>query len=958
MNVVIMALHAGADDTIVLPQIAPSLPRPPQKKAKPKSAPVVVPPSPPVVSSTPTVEVAFQAWIREQNVRIIEDMRRTRVLVMGEAMRAFVDEPLLYLPDLGLKRTEIRQGLMHLNDACRGVVANLIRAEYTGEEEEEAATAVPLSAGPFKKEAPANATATLDESLRSLKQTLVSLVVDGFRFAPSSIAIIFITLRWPQPKAAPTPMWLTRHIIMGQFNESLLQWAYDKERAERLAYLMDHTAAYDWRGPNDDGSTSETTPGYRAYQTTAKAHWEDLAPRLVGRNRLVVDRLMETQTPGTRRIGQEKTRLAPSNTSLVPVEWQGFYRARLYQHFWFNLHLESDHPGSRATLGKRTTLAQLTLPLDGLRPSTMLACALGDLPWVTLSKEVEEEEHEGEEEEEGREEERPQRMSRLGDRKPMGRVTSVFPAASRAEEESIAYLARKTLEELGVKKEGEIASSSPVVPRGLAAALDRVFFQPLAQEWIDLDAQTFSGTLGAYLEGLRDAGGLASSSSTTSEMLHALLALSTISGGPYHVLVAMEELMRSEEEAKKTASRVWWAATKAWFSSASTSVEPAYDEAARVEILTTLLYTSLLSHILGQMSDMIKEKENDQPGLTVNRIWEERRLMQTQYLMQWKRRLHAHLPDWYRDLMGSMNDLLRFSGQGPYDLAPDDASPAPWAMPYLTPDLMTLVVTSTLSRTAVFNYLLRNQWAAWRHRQEHPGLLAKMGLLLGEGIFPASDDQADEMLDARLDIGQMHLFRAPFLRLALELLHPITAGAGLYALLLPLFDVPHTWSSARDFVNAMVFQGGIATSQLETLHTRDFWPESARIMSYMEPAGSMLWMMSQSEANQRRLDVVHAWMADWVKVTRLVMKAYQLEPGTWNIDKEYARNPRRAIRVHTVDVARGELEIQYGKGAPTRDQVSFPGCVLMDLLRFMPEHVLPNLWELYLIGRREVVTEM
>lgn len=948
--------------TVFQPPTVSKLPELKKKQPKPQVVPVAEPK--PVVSEEARVEAILQAWTREQDQRMIDDMRRTRILVMNEVVRAMVDEPRVFLPNR-LNRNAIRLALMNLSKTCRTAVDAMTHVEV-GEEIGKEAGSAHLGPSIYGTGLLAPNKEHLEQALMEVKDALTSLVFDA--------------LQWPEPRVMSSPLWMLRNVVMGQANEGWIQWAYDKERAERLAYLMNHVEAYDWRGPmKKEDAPGSTSLAYREYREHEKSTWEAFAKQRMVRGVTLSGAPLQSRLdsigPGHRRLGRIPSLIEPANRALGPPEWDGHFQIRLKEHMWSNLHLLPDLDGvAAAAWGKRTTLAQLLLPLDGIRPSLMLGCALGYTPWIVvaatdaadregkemaLAKHVDETRRlEGMNAEDSALLVQMSQAMHLGAREFLGQVPSRRDVHGQGGEALAQASVERIVRELVSPPAGPMGSSRR--PRGITSFLAQHLLEPLCNTWIlALDE---SKSLGTYLDGWRKASGV--EETNDKEMLQAVLEWSWVSAGPLHVVDAMEKLMEEEEKKKEeeAAEGGWWARTKQWLrGKKDEALDVAYDQEARLEILTTILYVTLLKHILAHVSEnMVDDRiRNHSSTPTPERVLGERRLNQGQYHLRLRQRIDSHLPEWTTDLLISLRGILRYGGQGPFDLSGDDVPQ--YCVPCVTRDVVTFTLTAAMARTALISYLLRNQWATWRFQEmkKNEDKHSWWAQVAGKALFPTGQENEENEEEENLySIGEMQLFRHPsMLRSSLGLLRHLYVGAGLYSSLLPVFDVPHTWRSSTSWGFQMAMQGGITTEQLETLNTQTLWPDWAIRPSDMEPAGSLLWMIHvvlHEPEPARLMEEAHPWLSEWVQRTRQVVRAYKLHEE-WDYAREHETN-QHVMDLHRINPKERTLRVDHGRKLNKGDSVSpgdivYPSCILYDLLMLLPDYVGDNLWELYLVAR-------
>jgi len=295
-------------------------------------------------------EARFAAWTSDQQRVIRADAQQYRVHLLAETTRAYVDEMRVYLPGpdsrwaVRVRRGEFRAALQEISAAVATLVDALLAAEVPI-----APPPVPLQ-GRVATPGTSPLTVALDALVAGLER------------------LTFSALAWPRRERDPA--WTMRHLVLGQWNWALLQWAAETEAVARANYLELHPSL-DWREP---GSWERAKEAWQAHQEEERAKRTSLEsmPGFHAQGERLMQQRLEHVGPGGARVFREKhTLFTPANSGLVtpPLEhWQ-----RLYASLWWTLTLDDRGPFE---------LSDLLVPTDGLRMSTLVGAALGYLPWV------------------------------------------------------------------------------------------------------------------------------------------------------------------------------------------------------------------------------------------------------------------------------------------------------------------------------------------------------------------------------------------------------------------------------------------------------------------------------------------------------------------------------------------------------------------------------------------------
>ena len=347
----------------------------------------------------------YDAWTSEQVDRIARDGRRARIGLIHHAVRYAIDRLRVWLPDprtssaARASRSDLRRRLFALARSCQtrahDVVQEILSHDDDGivpdveeEEEEEEVVIVKQKEEPKKKKKREKRVepAPFNNPFDMLSSNALSSSLIHDDMVAALHQSVGRTMR-PLRTSEEALHWL-RHVIMATWNDEMLDWAAMDDGAARAAYIKQYEEDYDWRGESMDPAEEtakrtrvqeeeNTSPALRAVLDARDTRDSVLSAELAHQHLDYGTTLAHTGIHPTHRAA-----MPPPNGAVVPGMYRNRYMPRLVADLYANLHLRPTHPTTASTWGKLTTLSQVLVGTDGLRPVTMMQMALGIMPLI------------------------------------------------------------------------------------------------------------------------------------------------------------------------------------------------------------------------------------------------------------------------------------------------------------------------------------------------------------------------------------------------------------------------------------------------------------------------------------------------------------------------------------------------------------------------------------------------
>ncbi len=859
-------------------------------------------------------ETFMQACITERVQLMTRQANRASHGLMHAVTQTVVDDMRAYLPDPGNSqwaranaRSELLKHLSHLHQQCY-TLAKVMVDDLTRAPSSAATTPEPLGAGLFAAGAPTPS--VHEEHVRTM-------VHDVSR-------IIFHVLGYKEEEDDDYP-WLVRHVVVGQWNESILDWAFSDDAVVREWMLAQHPH-YDWRA-DETMDRDRVAKAYASIKASAETVWRDtmstapplppLTPEAM-RARLDHGSLFPSALFGNAPVS---TRVIEAAPNLAFTSRRHYHLARLMSHVEHALVLDDG----------AIHLSTLLLGIDGIRPTLLAALAAGRLPWV---------------------------MATATAPPPAPLMTTVKGARDGVEVRAWAEQGRMMATALATAVVARPTSTTAIARREIEAC---------ARRWLDA-----SPRLAPYLGLLQEQAGVNNDMPTFLSRLFLTCGVA----GPLHELEMIHGL-----EATPSSSSSTWQRIRSWYSARDPAMDAAVDQtieegkrADRQFLTSTLclhLFDQLVSTMLHQLHALMPAQQGDDMP-SVERLDHERALFEQQVGRVFEGRKAGVLPRWYQDMDGIIDNVTAHGGYGPFDVTKSRAESPALDMPYISRDLVELAALGTAVRGDLYLHWMMRAMGRWRtERQEEPyrgivGACRRIAETMGRtgARFMFAQDEGgqegeeEERIEDLLSLSNLDLLGTSLAAVVMQSLGGHYAiGTAAFSSLHDVFIGRPPQPPSSRLMQSMTVSPALFREEILAHVTADPFrcppdmvirPEDA---ARLAPLVYLLHECIRRRSSPEQLEHLAAavsgspLMMAWLDMTRTLVERYRrmgvLGGGSDSDSFDYwvaARSPRVARR----DDDTGQVTSVGDAVTQSGGVETWPYCMLAELVAHLPVGVLSN----------------
>jgi hypothetical protein len=917
-------------------------------------------------------EHLLHAVVTERVDQMRMEADRASAGFIGLVLQTVVDEMRTFLPKADSRwaqpglRDELKRGLRNLHQKCYLLALEAID-HINGARE----TVPPLSLnGAFGEFSPPT----------NIQGFLLNEVVDELT------NLVFHALQFDDTKLENGEYArLFRHVVLGQMNEAIVDWAWADDAVVRELLLKRHPD-YDWRNVREDDddekvasppmtppSAQEVEREYAAFKAKAEAEWN----RLYGPGApfpaplpMTVDTMaarLDHGSPLLSSLFATKDELdtvivinAPPNKALTPQRNRNLRRL-MTDIERTTVVLPALGAGSSDSM---LAMSSFLLGVDGIRPTMLTTVAAGDLSWIS---------------------------GYAGD---VGQAPPPPPPTINDDDKTFdardALVIRETANSYR-NKEWATAGQPPSKPTPTTdMARDALGFR--ARQWL-----TKSPILHDTLSQMAEEAGVKADHQT---LLTNFMVLAGM-GGPIHELeaVAGMEAAPAVPVAPEPPQPSRWQRIISWYNNpfgaffggggAPQPAPPVEDptiqaakRADRLFLASTLrlhLFNQLVVVLLDQLCALMVRRgigQGGKPGLdgdgqySVERMENERTLFEQQVNLL-RERQTALVPAWYARFSAVVENVTQHGGYGPFDARRPMAHTPTLDMPYICRDLVELAALGTVVRGDLWAHWLLRAIGLWRTeraeetqqgtlidgamRRVKEALLSTGRVLVSVmGEEPAADPDTATIQDL-VELSTLDLLsNSSITATVMESLGSVQVGRPAFLSILDLFGCPpHSLEWSRDFLvsslNAALSTETIHAIMAQGLPDPFAIPLEAKVpldRADTDRIAPLVWLLNECASEEgSRLEAAATGfplLQEWFSLTMGLVAEYRRIDRNLFTSFDYWPIALQSPRTMTRDERTGKVKSVGGKVSLDYLGETWPFCMISDLLIRLPPAVLLN----------------